>query len=162
MKGTYTIVIRCRQSVDLSFGNLGRAKIRPGLYVYSGSALGRGAVSLEGRIRRHLRRRKKIRWHVDYVTSSRRCMVKAAIYLESTRRLECDVSRMIGERLGAHPLLPHIGASDCSCSGHLMRVTSLREKGLLDEIWAMYAGFGNPVCLKILRGARWVSLHPTS
>jgi Uri superfamily endonuclease len=154
MKGTYTIVIACNRSVNVRFGRLGCARVLRGLYVYSGSALGQGAVSLEGRIMRHSRSRKKIRWHVDHMTSNQYCTVRAAIYIESKRRLECDVSNLITKRLSASPLLPHIGASDCLCRGHLMRVNSLREKALMDQVRTIYSKFGNPVCLIIAREPR--------
>jgi Uri superfamily endonuclease len=154
MRGTYTIIISCKKSVNLRFGGLGRAKTLRGLYVYSGSALGQGAMSLEGRISRHSRSHKKIRWHVDCMTSKQWCTVKAAIHVESPRRLECDVNNMLVEKLNASPPLPHIGASDCKCRGHLMRVTSLREKALLKQIWAIYSKFGNPVYLAITKRPR--------
>jgi Uri superfamily endonuclease len=145
MKGTYTIVISCNRPANVRFGRLGRAKILRGLYVYSGSALGEGAMSLEGRIRHHSRARKKKRWHVDYMTSKQSCSLRAAIFIESNRRLECDVNNLLAEELNACPLLPHIGASDCKCRGHLMRVTSIREKALLKQIRMIYSKFGNPV-----------------
>lgn len=154
MRGTYTIVISCNRPVNVRFGRLGRTKILRGLYVYSGSALGQGAMSLEGRIRRHSRARKKIRWHVDYMTSNQRCTVRAAIFIESTKRLECDVNNMLVEELNARPLLPHIGASDCKCKGHLMLVTSTREKVLLKQIRTIYSKFGNPVYLTVARRPR--------
>jgi Uri superfamily endonuclease len=149
MKGTYTIVISCNRAFNVRFGRLGRSNVPKGLYVYSGSALGKGAMSLEGRLGRHSCRHKRMKWHIDYMTSSRRCEVRAAICVESRRRLECNVNSMISDRLKAHPLLPRIGASDCTCRGHLMRVTAMREKTLLQHIWAVYARFGRPVCLSI-------------
>ena len=151
MRGTYTIVISCKKSVNLRFGRLGRAKTLRGLYVYSGSALGQGAVSIEGRISRHSRSHKKARWHVDYMTSNQWCTVKAAIWVESERHLECNVNSMLVERLDACPPLPHIGASDCKCRGHLMQVTSLSEENLLSQIHKVYCKFGNPVYLAITR-----------
>lgn len=149
MKGTYTIVISCNHAIDVKFGRLGRSKVQRGLYVYSGSALGKGAMSLEGRIGRHSRRHKKIKWHVDYMTSNPRCAVRAAVYVESTRRLECDINNIISAKLNGYALLPHIGASDCTCKGHLMRVVSIREKTLLQHILAIYSRFGNAVHLSI-------------
>ena len=61
MKGTYTIVVRCNDAGYSTFGKLGRARLRKGHYLYTGSALGRGAVSLEGRLERHMRRQKRLR-----------------------------------------------------------------------------------------------------
>jgi len=149
MRGTYTIVISCNRSGNVRFGRLGCAKIVRGLYVYSGSGLGQGAMSIEGRIRRHSRACKTRRWHVDYLTSSRRCTVRAAIFMQSRRRLECDVNNMLVKKLKANPTLPHIGASDCKCGGHLMRVACFREKTLLKQIQAIYNEYRNPVYLTV-------------
>lgn len=150
MKGTYTIILSCSASLKVKIGRLGYAKIRRGIYVYTGSALGKGAVSLEGRIKRHSRARKKARWHVDYLTSKQYCSVKAAIYLESTRQLECQISSMICKKLGGQPLLLHVGASDCGCDGHLLVVdSSLTERSAANQIWAIYSEFGEPTLLLV-------------
>jgi Uri superfamily endonuclease len=154
MKGTYTVVILCKHTVNIRFGRLGRLTVLRGLYVYSGSALGKGAMSLEGRVRRHSCRHKKRRWHVDYMTSNRNCRVRAAVYVESLRRLECDINSMISDELNAHPLLPRIGASDCACRGHLIRVKAMQEMALLQHIRAIYSRFGHPICLNINRKPR--------
>ena len=120
MKGTYTIIVDCRSEGSCVFGELGRARLRKGLYLYTGSALGRGNASLERRLERHARPSKKKWWHIDYLTSRPFCCVSGAVYIISTRRLECRVSRCISEELNVLPVLPRIGASDCNCEGHLL------------------------------------------
>jgi Uri superfamily endonuclease len=120
MKGTYTIIVECRFEGYIRFGGLGRAKMRRGYYLYTGSALGFGAPSLERRLDRHASRSKKRRWHVDYLTTNRDCKVKGAVYLISGRRLECKIARRISQDLDLSPVLPRIGASDCNCEGHLV------------------------------------------
>jgi len=147
MRGTYTLVILCNHAVDIEFGRLGRSKVLKGLYVYSGSALGKGSMSLEGRLRRHSCHYKKRKWHIDYMTSNPRCTVRAALYVESARHLECKINGMISHELNATPLLPRIGASDCTCKGHLMRVATMQEKAVLQHIQTIYSRFGHPVCL---------------
>lgn len=127
------------------FGKLGYAKIEVGYYLYTGSALGRGAVSLEGRLTRHESSSKKMRWHVDYLTSRPGCGFKGAVYLISNRRLECRINRSIRDNLKVESSLPHIGASDCRCNGHLLRVTSrLGKAKLLDRLECVYSRFGIP------------------
>ena len=91
MKGTYTIVVRCKDERYSTFGKLGRARLRKGRYLYTGSALGHGAVSLEGRLERHMSRQKRLRWHVDYLTSCPGCNVTGAVYVACDGRLECKV-----------------------------------------------------------------------
>jgi sugar fermentation stimulation protein A len=120
MRGTYTIIVECRSDRHVRFGMLGRAKVRKGYYLYTGSALGLGATSLERRLERHGSRSKKRRWHIDYLTTNCDCKVKGAVYLISGRRLECKVARLISKELNLTPILPRIGASDCNCEGHLL------------------------------------------
>ncbi len=49
--------------MELKVGALGRIKFRPGYYTYVGS----GRKGLAARIRRHRRKNKKLRWHIDYL-----------------------------------------------------------------------------------------------
>ena len=142
MKGTYTIVLKCRRTMRVRFGKLGFAKIEVGYYLYTGSALGRGSVSLEGRLTRHERSSKKVRWHVDYLTSRPGCDFRGAVCLISTSRLECKINRSIQADLNVESTLPHIGASDCRCSGHLLRVKSRSSVAdLLNRLGCIYSMF---------------------
>jgi sugar fermentation stimulation protein A len=145
MKGTYTIVVRCNDAGYSTFGKLGRARLRKGHYLYTGSALGRGAVSLEGRLERHLRRKKRLRWHVDYLASRPDCDVTGALYVVSDSRLECKVNSAISKALDISPVLLKIGASDCKCNGHLLGpVHGLNERYLMRRLKLVYAQFGVP------------------
>jgi len=143
MRGTYTIVLACKGTIRVRFGKLGEARLAKGYYLYTGSALGRGAVSLEGRLARHRRRSKKIRWHVDYLTTRRKCTPTAAVYVISRRRLECIINRLICDKLQAEPILPRLGASDCTCNGHLVRAgTKVSQPDLLNQLKRVYSRFG--------------------
>jgi Uri superfamily endonuclease len=145
MKGTYSIVLQCRRPMRVRFGKLGFAKVEVGYYLYTGSALGRGSVSLEGRLARHMRPSKKMRWHVDYLTSRPGCYFRGAVYLISKRHLECKINRSIQQNLNLEPSLLHIGASDCGCDGHLLRVTEhSSEAELINQLECIYSSFGVP------------------
>ena len=61
--GFYQLVVRLGRRRTIVVGRLGRFEFPAGYYVYTGSAK-RG---LESRIARHLRRRKRMRWHIDYL-----------------------------------------------------------------------------------------------
>lgn len=146
MRGTYTLLLVCRNSFRIGLGRLGCVGVGEGQYLYTGSALGRGAVSLEGRLKRHWKVSKKTRWHVDYLTSHRKCRVRAAVCLMSRKRLECAINRAIVEGLEVTPVLPHAGSSDCACAGHLLKVlSSLSEKKVLNDVIMVYEGFGQPI-----------------
>lgn len=145
MKGTYTIVIRCNHVGFTTFGKLGRAKLLKGHYLYTGSALGRGAVSLEGRLGRHIRRQKRLKWHIDYLTSRADCNVTSAVYVVSDRHLECRVNRSISKGLDISPVLLKIGASDCKCNGHLLGpLVRVNGRYLMSRLESIYSQFGMP------------------
>lgn len=138
MKGTYTIVVECKSDGYVVFGRLGRARLRAGRYVYTGSAMGVGATSLERRIQRHEKHSKTTRWHIDYLTSKPRCRVRGAVYLVSKRRLECNINGRILEVLKLLPVLPRIGATDCNCLGHLLGPSNLNAEALLGHLANIY------------------------
>ena len=146
MKGTYTILIVCKKPFMTRIGKLGYVNVERGFYLYTGSALGKGAVSLEGRLNRHFRASKKRRWHVDYLTSNPKCAANVAVYVKSERHLECSVNQAIARALNVEVLLPHAGSSDCRCQSHLTRVMSLTsERGISRVLTSVYGRFGKPM-----------------
>ena len=156
MKGTYTLLIICKKPFRTKIGSLGYATIRKGHYLYTGSALGYGSVSLEGRLNRHLRGPKNVTWHVDYLTSNPRCRVKAIVCLRSSKRLECTINQEIVRNLSAKPILRRAGSSDCKCDGHLTRVgTSIGAGGILSKVTNVYQRFGGTVrCMQFANRTR--------
>jgi Uri superfamily endonuclease len=107
---TYQLRIRARRELQIRIGRLGVFRFPAGRYVYTGSA----RRNLEARIARHLRRAKRLRWHIDYLLSS------ADVELQGVRRFrdgECAVNR---RSRGSVPV-PGFGASDCraGCGAHL-------------------------------------------
>lgn len=145
MRGTYTMILECKEPVRIRFGRLGRANLLTGYYLYTGSALGRGAMSLEGRLARHKRHSKRVRWHVDYLTSHSKCRFKRAICLLSSNRLECKINNSLMASLKVQPILAHLGSTDCACNAHLVRVTQrLSLTNLLVRLRIIYSAFGVP------------------
>ena len=143
MKGTYTVVLDFRRSISIRIGKLGRFRLSDGLHLYTGSALGKGAVSLEGRISRHNRRSKTLRWHIDYLSSSKYCKVGGVVYVVSDRRLECKMNRLIIRSIHAAPAIQNFGSSDCDCVSHLLRSpSSLSLEDVLSELRVLYTRFG--------------------
>ena len=148
MKGTYTLLLSCSGCTVVRIGKLGRFRVRDGYYLYTGSALGIGALSLEGRIARHKRRSKRLRWHVDYLTSNKHCKFTGTVYVASGRRLECRINRLIFHWLHALPAIWKFGSSDCECPSHLLRPpVSLRSEELLGKLETLYAKFGSSYSL---------------
>ncbi len=103
-KGLYVLLVRC-DGKTLRVGSLGLVKVPEGVLAYVGSAKGPGG--LDARVRRHMRRGKKRRWHIDYLTEV--CEVLEAWTLV-TERDEGWLSDQL--RRVAKPLIKGFGCSD--------------------------------------------------
>ena len=123
--GTYLLLMRLAAGSELVIGALGRHALPAGYYLYVGSALG----GLRGRLRRHLRLEKRIRWHVDYLLQA--ASLEAILYCCSERRLECRWAQALARLPGLMPSEMAFGASDCDCHTHLFGSQSRPEVALL-------------------------------
>jgi Uri superfamily endonuclease len=112
-KGAYLLMIGVSKDTSIRVGALGRIMFRKGSYVYVGSAMN----SLSARISRHLRKEKKIKWHIDHLLNSRFAKVKEVLEFPSQKRFECVLSRKVRQR--AVSSVPKFGCSDCKCRSHL-------------------------------------------
>jgi sugar fermentation stimulation protein A len=112
-RGLYLIVLRCDRRVDVEVGALGTLAFPPGFYVYVGSA----QRSLGRRVERHLRIRKRVHWHVDFLRA--RCAAARAYPIRSAVVGECDLATEI-RRISLGDV-PSFGSSDCGCGSHLFR-----------------------------------------
>jgi len=127
MRGGYALIFELRVQRHLATKSK-EFFLKPGVYVYSGSALG----GIEQRIRRHIwnsgristkpsskiKRRYHNHWHIDYLLphSENLVIVKA----ESDIRIECLLIRNLkGQGLIG---IKEFGSSDCRarCEGHLV------------------------------------------
>ena len=109
--GLYIAVFHLAKTQWIRVGKLGDFLFRRGIYLYVGSAR-RG---LRARIERHARRDKPLRWHIDYM--SVRADMIGAILIAGEQRGECDVASQVEQAFEL--AVPHFGASDCRCDGHL-------------------------------------------
>ena len=98
----------------IAVGRLGDFVFPRGYYLYIGSAL----VGLSQRIGRHLRRDKRLRWHIDYLL--REAEVAEVWYLVGGERSECAWCRAAMDMPGARLPVRGFGASDCRCPSHLV------------------------------------------
>ncbi|HYW00119.1 MAG TPA: GIY-YIG nuclease family protein [Candidatus Acidoferrum sp.] len=145
MIGTYSILLKCSKRFRLKLGCLGYVNVKRGHYVYTGSALGKGSTSLEGRINRHRRRSKTIRWHIDYLTKRPEIHLEGSVYIYSRTRLECSINEALLEHLHGYPIARHAGASDCRCPAHLFLVAEPTDGDLINQLGRVYASFGRPI-----------------
>ena len=121
-RGSYILIIEIPHGVNVKVGALDSLTFPQGFYAYCGSAMG----GLCARINRHLRREKKIRWHIDYLLKEGR--VKRVIYAPTHEKLECQLAQKLGE---AFHSFSGFGSSDCPCPSHLFfseELPALQEK----------------------------------
>ncbi|MEE1335042.1 GIY-YIG nuclease family protein, partial [Methanobrevibacter sp.] len=106
----YCLIIDLENSSKIKIGKLGKIDFKKGNYVYVGSAMN----YLESRIKRHLSSKKKLHWHIDYLL--KKAEISDVIYNESTRKIECELSRYISSNAIG---IENFGCSDCNCESHL-------------------------------------------
>ena len=109
--GAYVMGFRLDTPRTVAVGALGMFRFNAGYYLYVGSA----ARGLDARIRRHLVRRKRFHWHVDWLRDAADGV--KAWPIRGTERMECQLARSLGEQVKAGPA--GFGASDCDCFTHL-------------------------------------------
>ena len=113
----YIAVFHLPRDQNICVGKLGRFLFRQGIYFYIGSA----QRNLSARLERHNRKRKTLRWHIDYLSTKAEML--GAITMAGPRRQECELAE---ELKGMFELvIPRFGASDCRCGGHLFYTPSL-------------------------------------
>ncbi|MHA1954368.1 MAG: GIY-YIG nuclease family protein [Candidatus Heimdallarchaeaceae archaeon] len=94
--------------------------LQKGFYIYVGSAFGVGGLS--SRIHRHLRRSKKLHWHIDQITHSKNCTFYGVAAFPEEKS-ECIISGKFEKMKELVPIIG-FGNSDCKnlCSSHFFRI----------------------------------------
>lgn len=118
--GTYVLAISVEREMRARIGALGEIAFKPGLYLYVGSAFRKGL--LYHRIRRHLSREKRLRWHIDYLLAAGAKIVEVWVLIGQRR--ECETARALID--AGFSYVPRFGCSECRCPSHLIYVGQLR------------------------------------
>jgi Uri superfamily endonuclease len=112
--GTYALVLQSHTSTRTRIGRWGWLDVRPGYYIYVGSALGPGGVL--ARVSRHCREHKTLHWHIDYL---RELTSPVSVwYSYSPNRLEHSWAEAVAKLNETEPV-KGFGCSDCDCNSHL-------------------------------------------
>ncbi len=114
--GAYLLVITMAEETAVTVGKLGRIVFKKGFYVYCGSA----KRNLSRRVKRHLGKRKRMHWHIDYLTSAAEKIRPFPVY--TGRDIECAMADDM-KIIGGIPV-PGFGSSDCTCLSHLFYFSS--------------------------------------
>ena len=117
--GTYALILAANETRRLRIGRLGSLALRPGWYVYVGSAFGPGGV--DARLAHHRKRAARPHWHVDHLRLH--TQLERVWYTHDPIRREHQWAQVMHRLPGAEIPLPGFGASDCTCASHLVRFT---------------------------------------
>ena len=116
--GTYALVLRSGARTRVQIGRWGMLDVRPGYYLYVGSAFGPGGVL--ARVSRHCREAKSKHWHIDYL---REVTTPVSIWCSYARdRLEHSWAEALA-KMGHTAPIKGFGCSDCACEAHLFFTT---------------------------------------
>ena len=131
--GIYTLTIFLSREICLNVGKLGQKEFPKGYYTYIGSALGKGASSLKRRISRHLQKKKRNFWHIDFLLADENATVTSVVATQTSEKLECTLNSYIKREGGAEILIKEFGASDCkeNCESHLLFFPDIIEEPIL-------------------------------
>ncbi len=124
MTGAYILILYNPRKQLIEVGKLGKIDFAKGYYFYVGS----GMKNLEQRVLRHQHKDKKIKWHIDYLTSKFK-FIDAKLF-PSFKRLECNIAKTLGKNL---TMIKGFGCSDCHCKSHLFfseKITDFRKHGI--------------------------------
>ena len=116
---SYLLLIQVRQPFKRKIKSLGAVNFKKGYYLYVGSSPAR---TLGARLRRHISKRKKLFWHIDFLTTSKFCGVQE-IYVFKCR--ECNLARCLESR-GFTIAKEKFGSTDCHCPSHLFYLVHKR------------------------------------
>lgn len=138
-RSSYSIILRLNSNKKLEVGSLGTIFLVKGFYVYNGSAYGTGGLA--SRIKHHVKKRKKLHWHIDYLTSDNECKILRVIAFKK-RNLERKVSlEMLREREFVG--IPKFGSTDDKIARtHLFLISAKSEKEALEKVKKVYKKIG--------------------
>ena len=123
LRGTYVLVFQVERPL---VNRLGRFH---GRYAYVGSAFGPGGI--RSRVERHLRKTKKVHWHIDLLSESESFRPERLYY--TPNRVECKLAYELSKLFEG---VEGFGASDCSCPTHLFKLPSEAVK--MDQALASF------------------------
>ena len=108
---------------------MGEVSFKEGDYIYIGSAKG----CLEARLRRHLKKDKKIYWHIDYLLKDERTQISQIWTID--KKMECRTAEVFYQDPTTEIIKKGFGSSDCKCVSHLFYIKNKeRIEKILKEI----------------------------
>jgi len=118
VKGSYVLLIKLPEAQTITIGSLPDVHFPRGYYAYVGSALS----GIKSRLNHHLKRNKKLYWHIDYLLP--KATITDIIIGETEDRVECAIAQALSSQFDS---IPGFGSSDCHCHSHLFFATEERQ-----------------------------------
>ena len=120
------ILLEFPETKTMDIGSLKDQTFKAGWYVYCGSA----KKNLSARVQRHLRIRKGMHWHLDYLRKEAGKVV--GIPFRTQDEIEHDLAKDLMKL--ADWKITDFGCSDCNCESHLFGFTEdpRRRKEFVD------------------------------
>jgi sugar fermentation stimulation protein A len=129
VRGVYCLVIELSKETKISIGALGLHVLPAGTYVYVGSA----QAGIERRVERHASKKKRMRWHIDYLL--RHAQIMSAFALSGTpKEGECELAKRLIQKEGALVVVKGFGSSDCACDSHLIYFASVEPEAVIEDV----------------------------
>ncbi|MFW6022369.1 MAG: GIY-YIG nuclease family protein [Halanaerobiaceae bacterium] len=125
--GIYLLEILLDNKTDIKVGKKGKFSFPAGYYYYSGSA----QRILKSRLKRHLSKDKKLRWHIDYLIDKGKVLDFHT--WPAGKKGECVVAGLLQSKAGGKVVVPGFGSSDCKCNTHLYYFERQLDKSLLPD-----------------------------
>ena len=116
--GIYILELLAKKNFRLTHNKFNNPTLPKGYYYYIGSA----QKNLTQRIDRHIRKKKKIYWHIDYITTLNNIIVKNVFILNDfEKKYECKVVDTLITKTKLSTIINGFGNSDCKlCESHLL------------------------------------------
>ena len=148
LPGTYVLVLKSSITKSVTIGKLGTLSLKPGFYVYIGSAFGPGG--LKARINHHIDHSSRPHWHLDYlIPSLKLCEIW---YTCDQIRREHQWAEVHAQTRGVLMPLLGFGSSDCRCLSHLFYYKSKPSgKQFRRKIYARFEKYGRIMIEKAIK-----------
>jgi sugar fermentation stimulation protein A len=116
--GIYILEFYAKKSFYIEHKKFSGIRFKQGYYYYVGSA----QKKLKSRINRHLKRKKKLHWHIDYLSTNTALKISRILQiLNLQKNFECQIVQNISANNEIEIIAKNFGNSDCNiCSSHLL------------------------------------------
>ncbi len=112
-RGIYILEIYAKKNFCIEIKKFSDRIFTKGYYYYVGSA----QKNLRQRLTRHLKKKKKIHWHIDYITAIHTNKIQIILLSQgSSKDLECEIANHFEYSLKLDASFKNFGNSDSNCS----------------------------------------------